>query len=297
MGREIKGIVVPVVTPFNRDDESVNEAGLRTIVNYLIDSGVHGLFPSGSQGELFALSTAEKKRVMDVVIEEANGRVFVMPSTGAVTTRESIDLTRHAEAAGADAVSVITPYFVRPTAEELRTHYLRIAESVTIPVLAYNNPDRTSLPLPPAVVAAVAKAAANFIGVKDSSGDLTNTLAYMELCPATFRTFMGRDTMIYAGLCCGCAGAVAATANVAPDLVMGIYNSFMAGDHAKALDYQRRLSPLRRAFSLGTFPVVVKDAMELMGLPAGPARAPVSSVKGEERERLISILRDMGKIK
>ena len=297
MGREIKGIVVPVVTPFNRGDESVNEAGLRKIVNYLIDSGVHGLFPSGSQGELFALSTEEKKRVMDVVIEEANGRVFVMPSTGAVTTRDSIDLTRHAEAAGADAVSVITPYFIRPSAEELRAHYMRIAESVSIPVLAYNNPDRTALPLPPAVVAAVARAAPNFIGVKDSSGDLTNTLAYMEQCPPSFRTFMGRDTMIYAGLCCGCAGAVAATANVAPDLVMGIYNAFMAGDHAGARDYQRRLSPLRGAFALGTFPVVIKDAMELMGLPAGPARAPISSLKGEPRERLISILREMGKIK
>ncbi len=297
MGREIKGIVVPVVTPFNRSDESVNEAGLRRIVNYLIDSGVHGLFPSGSQGELFALSTDEKKRVMDVVIEEANGRVFVMPSTGAVTTRDSIDLTRHAEAAGADAVSVITPYFIRPSNEELKEHYIRIAASVSIPVLAYNNPDRTALPLAPAVVAAVAKAAPNFIGVKDSSGDLTNTMAYIEQTPPTFRTFMGRDTMIYAGLCYGCAGAVAATANVAPDLVMGIYNSFMAGDHAKALDYQLKLSPLRRAFSLGTFPVVIKDAMELMGLPAGPARAPIGSLKGEERERLISILRDMGKIK
>jgi len=296
MSQEIKGIVVPVVTPFNRVDESVNEAGLRRIVNYLIDSGVHGLFPSGSQGELFALSTEEKKRVMDIVIEEANGRVFVMPSTGAVTTRDSIDLTKYAEAAGADAVSVITPYFIRPTNEELKAHYIRIAESVSIPVLAYNNPDRTALPLAPAVVAAVAKAAPNFIGVKDSSGDLTNTMAYIEQTPATFRTFMGRDTMIYAGLCYGCAGAVAATANVAPDLVMGIYNSFMAGDHARALDYQIKLSPLRRAFSLGTFPVVIKDAMELMGLPAGPARAPISSLQGEERQRLISILRDMGKI-
>lgn len=295
MGKEIKGIVVPVVTPFN-EDESLNESGLRRIVNYLIDSGIHGLFPSGSQGELFSLTTDEKKRVMDVVIEEANGRAFVMPSTGAVTTRESIELTRYAEKAGADAVSVITPYFIKPTNAELEEHYTRIARSVSIPVLAYNNPDRTALPLAPSVVAAVAKAAPNFVGVKDSSGDLTNTLAYIEQCPPTFRTFMGRDTMIYAGLCCGCVGAVAATANVAPDLVVGIYNAFMAGDHAAALDCQRRLSPLRRAFALGSFPVVIKDAMELMGLPAGPARAPISSVKGQARETLIGILRDLGKI-
>ena len=130
MAKEIKGIVVPVVTPFHAD-ESINESALRKIVNYLVDNGVHGLFPSGSQGELFALSTDEKKRVMDVVIEENNGRAFVMPSTGAVTTRESIELTKHAEKSGADAVSVITPYFISPSADELRDHYIRISESVS----------------------------------------------------------------------------------------------------------------------------------------------------------------------
>ncbi len=295
MGKEIKGIVVPVVTPFNQD-ESLNEDGLRRIVNYLIDSGVHGLFPGGSQGEQFSLTTEERKRAMDVVVEEANGRAFVMPGTGAVTTRESIELTQYAEKAGADAVSVITPYFIKPTDAEMVVHYTRIAQSVSIPVLAYNNPDRTGLPLSPGVVAKVAQAAPNFLGVKDSSGDLSNALAYKEQTPPDFRVFMGRDTLIYAALCCGCAGAVAATANVAPDLVMGIYNAFTAGDHAAALDCQRRLAPLRRAFALGSFPVVVKDALELMGLPAGPARAPVTSLQGEARQALIGILRDLGKI-
>jgi len=292
--KDIRGIVIPMVTPFNRD-ESLDEAGLRRIVNYLVGSGVHGLFPCGSQGEFYALSLEEKKRIVDLVIEENNGRCFVMPSTGAITTRESIELTRYAEAAGADAVSVITPFFIRPSNEELRQHYLRIAGAVSIPVLAYNNPDRTSLPLPPSVVAAVAKEAPNFVGVKDSSGDLTNTLAYIEQCPPTFRTFMGRDTMIYAGLCCGCVGAVAATGNVAPELVVGIYDAFMAGDHALALRRQRQLAPLRHAFALGSFPVVVKDALELLGLPGGPARAPISSLTGEAQQTLIAILRDMGK--
>ncbi len=295
MGKEIKGIVVPVVTPF-RQDESINEDALRQIVNYLVGAGVHGLFPSGSQGEFWALTTDEKKRVMDVVIEEADGRVFVMPSTGAVTTRESIELTRHAERSGADAVSVITPFFIRPSADELRRHYVAIANSVSIPVLAYSNPDRTSLPITPAVAAAIAREAGNFAGLKDSSGDLTNTMAYIEECPPHFRTFMGRDTLIYAGLVYGCVGAVAATANVAPELVVGIYDAFVAGDRDLALQRQRRLAPLRRAFTLGSFPVVVKDAMELMGLPAGPCRAPIRSLEGPARQTLIAILRDMGKL-
>jgi len=295
MAREIRGIVVPVVTPFDAD-ESVNEAALRRIANYLIDSGVHGLFPSGSQGELWALTTDEKKRVMDVVIEETAGRAFVMPSTGAVTTRESIELTQHAERSGADAVSVITPYFIKPSDDELREHFERIAGSVSIPVLAYNNPDRTGVSIRPSVAAAVARACANFQGIKDSSGDLTNTSAYIEACPPAFKVFMGRDTMIYAGLAYGCVGAVAATANVAPDIVVGIYDAFVAGDHERALELQRKLAPLRRAFTLGSFPVVVKDAMELMGLPAGPCRAPIRSLTGAARQELIRILRDLGKI-
>ena len=293
--REIRGIVVPLVTPFNQD-ESVDESALRQIVDYLIEAGVHGLFPSGSQGELYALSTEEKKRVMEVVVEHVNGRVFVMPSTGAVTTRESIELTQYAEACGADAASVITPYFIQPSAAEQIEHMTLVARSVAFPVLAYNNPGRTSVHFTPKMAAAVAAQADNFVGIKDSSGDLTNTLDYIDTCPPDFRTMVGRDTLIYPALCCGCVGAVAATANVAPELTVGIYEAYQAGDHALALERQRELAPLRHAFTLGSFPVVVKDAMELIGLPAGPCRGPIRSLEGEPREQLIAILRDIGKL-
>ncbi|MGI6368003.1 MAG: 4-hydroxy-tetrahydrodipicolinate synthase [Anaerolineae bacterium] len=292
---EIKGIVVPLVTPFNAD-ESVDEGALRTIVDYLIEAGVHGLFPSGSQGELYALSGDEKKRVMEVVIEQANGRAFVMPSTGAVTTRESIELTQYAQSVGADAVSVITPYFIQPSADEQIEHMTRISNSVSIPVLAYNNPGRTHVSFSPAMAAAVAQCAPNFVGIKDSSGDLTNTFDYMQRCPSGFRVFVGRDTLIHVALCAGCVGAVAATANVAPELVVGIYNAYQQGDLALSLELQHRLDPLRHAFSLGSFPVVVKDAMELLGLPAGRARAPIKSLEGAPREQLIAILKGMGKL-
>lgn len=295
MPKEIKGVIVPVVTPFHAD-ESLDESALRRIVNYLIDSGVHGIFPAGSQSEFFSLTTDEKKRILDVVIDQNAGRVFMLAGTGAVTTRESVELSQYAEAAGADAVSVITPYFIRPSPQELREHFVRIAGSITIPVLAYNNPGRTGVHFTPADAAAVASQAQNFLGIKDSSGDLTNTMEYIERCPPGFRVFMGRDTLIYAGLCYGCVGTVSATANAVPELVVGIYDAFVAGDHARALDLQRKLAPLRRAFSLGSFPVVVKDAMGLVGQPAGPARAPIQSISGEPREKLIAILRDLGKI-
>lgn len=295
MDHKIQGIIVPVVTPFQAD-ESLNERGLRRMVRYLLERGVHGLFPCGSQGEFYALAADEKKRVIDIVIEENDGRAFVMPNTGAVTTRESVELSRYAERAGADALSVITPFFIKPSPEELIEHYVRIAEAVSIPVLGYNNPDRTGVQLTPTMAAAITKQAPNFLGVKDSSGDLSNTLAYLQQGPAGFKAFMGRDTLIYAGLCCGCAGAVAATANVAPELVVGIYSAFKAGDHALALERQQRLAPLRQAFTLGSFPVVVKEALEIIGLPAGPARAPISPLSASARARLELVLKELGKV-
>jgi len=144
-------------------------------------------------------------------------------------------------------------------------------------------------------MAQVAAECPNFVGVKDSSGDLTNTLEYIRLCPPAFRTFMGRDTLIYAGLANGCVGAVAATANVAPEIVVGIYEAAKVGDHTRALEFQRKLAPLRIAFQLGTFPVVVKEALAMQGrLPNGAARLPVGPLNETARNQLRSILQGMG---
>lgn len=294
MPKELQGIIVPIVTPFD-DSENIDEKGLRTMVRFLIESGVHGLFPAGSQGEFFALTSDEKKRVMDIVLEEAAGRVFVMPNTGDITTRESIALSKYAERAGADAISLITPYFISPSQAELRDHFAAVAESVSIPVLTYNNPDRTGVRISPGIMAELAVSHANVVGIKDSSGDLTNTLEYIRLCPPSFRTFMGRDTLIYAGLVNGCVGAVAATANVLPEVVVGIYEATKAGDHTRALALQRKLAPLRVAFQLGTFPVVVKEALAMRGLIAnGRARRPVGPLSEEARYKLRSLLQEAG---
>jgi len=296
MGKELQGIIVPVVTPFD-DEEEIDERALRAMVDYLIASGVHGLFPAGSQGEFFSLTLDEKKRVMDIVIDQARGRVPVMPNTGAITTREAVALSRYAERAGADAISLITPFFITPSQEELRRYCATVANAVSLPTLAYNNPDRTGVRLAPATMAQVARECANFIGVKDSSGDLTNTLEYIRLCPPTFRTFMGRDTLIYAGITNGCVGAVAATANVAPKLVVSIYEAAVAGDHAQARALQRRLAPLRVAFGLGTFPVVVKEALAMQGrIPHARARAPVGPLSEEMRQQLRRILQEIGEL-
>ena len=296
MGKEIEGIIPAVVTPFDKN-EDVDEGGFRKIINYLIDSGVHGLFPVGSQGEFFSLTNEEKKRLIDIAVEETRGRVFVMPNTGAITTRESIELSQYAEEAGADCVSVITPFFISPNQEELYHHIKDICQSVKIPVLCYNNPGRTGgVALTPATLARLAEEVPNFAGIKDSSGDLTLVAEMIRLCPPHFKVIMGRDSLIYGALTYGAAGAIAATANVAPKLIVGIYRAVREGDFNKAKEYQRELAPLRTAFGLGSFPVVVKEALTMMGLPGGRCRKPIQPLTEEKRAQLRDILANMGLI-
>lgn len=290
----VRGIIAAVVTPFKKNYE-LDEEGLREIVNYLIENGVHGMFVCGSQGEAYALRDEEKKQVIEVTVSEVNGRVPVYAGTGDVTTRNVIQLSRYALDVGADAVSIVTPYFIRPSQDELFEHYKEIAESVDIPILLYNNPGRTEVSLDAATVGRLAEMD-NIVGIKDSSGDLTLTAEYIHSCPKEFAVLAGRDSLILATLLYGGKGAIAATANIVPKLVVGIYESFVEGNIQKARELQFRLLPLRLAFRLGTFPVVVKESMMLIDKPAGPARSPVGSLPEKNREQLKRILRNMRSI-
>ncbi len=295
MPNEIRGIIPAVITPFT-PDERVDEGAFRKVLHAMIDQGVHGLFPVGTGGEFFALTREEKERLMKAAVEEAAGRVFVMPNVGAITTAESVALARHAEAVGSDAVSVVTPFFLKPSQEELFEHYKAICTAVKIPVLAYNIPDRTGgVALSVATVSRLAKAISNFVGIKDSTGDLTNSAEILQACPPGFRVFMGRDTLIYAALLYGCVGAVAATANVAPDLAVGIYTAVQAGDLVKARELQTRLSPVRKLFAVGSHPAGLKEAMIQLGmLGCGRCRRPTLELTPAQKDEVRKILREVG---
>ena len=294
MGLAVRGIIPAMVTPLDRNEE-IDEAGIRGIINYLIDSGVHGIFVCGSQGESYALTEDEKKRVIEISVDEVNGRVPVYAGTGAVTTKMTIELSRYAVDVGADAVTIVTPYFIKPSQDELYMHYKRIAESVDSPILIYNNPGRTNVNLEAETVKKLAEID-NIVGIKDSSGDLTLTTQYIMKCPDEFAVLAGRDSLILATLLYGGKGAVAATANVAPRLVVGIYENFIKGDLEKARELQFKILPLRLAFSLGTFPVVVKEAMNLMRKPSGPAKSPVSPLPEEKKRKLKLLLEELNLI-
>jgi 4-hydroxy-tetrahydrodipicolinate synthase len=285
------GIIPAMVTPLDNNKE-LNEAAVRRLVNFLLEGGIHGLFATGSQGEFWAFSAEEKRRIWEVVKEETAGRVPIYAGTAGITTHEAITLTQAAESIGIDAVSVLTPFFVAPSQQELYEHYAAIAEATSLPVILYTNPARTGVSLKPETLARLAEIP-NIVGIKDSSGDLSLTAEYIKVTPDDFGVLMGRDTLILAGLLYGAKGAIAATANVVPALVVSIYERFKAGDMEEARQAQEALAPLRLAFSWGTFPIVIKEALDLIGMEGGPARAPVGPMSPEQRERLKHVLRGM----
>lgn len=295
MNFQPKGIIPAMVTPLTPDGK-VNTEALRKLTDYLIEGGVHGLFPVGSQGEFYALTFDEKKKVVEVVVEETRGRVPVYVGTGTITTREAVALTKMAEAAGANAVSVITPFFIRPSESELLEFYTTIAKATRLPVLLYNNPGRTGVNLSADFVVRASRVE-NIVGIKDSSGDLTLTAEYIRRTDEKFSVLAGRDTLIYGTLCYGGKGAIAACANVAPKLIVEIYEAFMAGDMKRALSAQFRLAPLRLAFDLGTFPVVIKEALNLMGIDAGVGVPPVGGMDPKAKAELKEILKNMNLLK
>ncbi|MGA2324729.1 MAG: 4-hydroxy-tetrahydrodipicolinate synthase [Bryobacteraceae bacterium] len=285
----LKGIVPAVITPF-RDDELIDYEAWQNLIDVLISSGVHGLFVIGGQGEFFALTEEERQVAARFCVQAVGGRVPVYANVGAVTTQQTVRLAERAEDDGADYLVAITPYYVKPSADELVEHYAEVCRSVRTPVLAYNIPERTGVELTPAILRRVAGECQNFVGLKDSSGKLGEIPEYTE---AGLAVFIGRDHMILDGLKLGCAGAVTACANVCPRAFVELYEAFQAGDIEKAARLQALVEPLRRAFSLGTFPSVVKEAMNMSGVRAGACRRPVGPLPAEARQKLAEVLESL----
>lgn len=277
---ELKGIIPAMLTPLTME-QKVNESVTRQLTNHLIDSGVHGLFILGTNGEFHLLNTEEKLEVARIVIEEANKRVPVIVGTGGHNTEETIDLSQKMEQLGADALSLITPFFIAPTQEEIAVHFEKVAESTSLPVILYNIPARTGVNLEPETVARLAKVP-NIVGIKDSSGSFANIENYIHATKdEDFSVIAGTDSLILQTLQAGGTGAVAATANMVPDVVVSIYNNWLEGNIEAAEENQKKLEPLRDTFKYGTLPSVLKKAVELYSVPVGPPKMPVSEISGD----------------
>jgi 4-hydroxy-tetrahydrodipicolinate synthase len=289
----IHGIIPPVATPMQAN-EDLDLPRLKWFLDHLIVHGVHGVFVLGTNSEFYALDEREKQEIIATTVAHVNKRVPVYAGTGAETTREVIRLTKMAEREGVDGVSVITPYFIRPTQQEIYEHYRRIAEQTRLPVILYNNPGTCGgIKIDVDTMARLAEIP-NVLGIKDSSGDLQNTLEFIRVAPPRFSVLMGRDTLILSALMFGARGAVPATSNIAPALVAEIYNAFQRGDLEAAKAAQLRLNPLRMALALCTQPGAVKSALQMMGLSIGPCRAPVAGLTAEKEPKMRAALETAG---
>ena len=292
------GILPAMITPMTKDYK-VNIPALRKLIDYMIDGGVHGIFAIGTTGEFYALTNDEYREVLEVTVDQVAGRVPVYAGCNSIGTRQSIELTHiAAEVGGISAISVLTPYFISLTQDEIYNHFRTIAENTDLNIILYDNAPKTHMTIKPATVAKLADLP-NVVGIKDSTGDLTNTadiIGRTTRAGKDFHVMMGRDSLIHAALCYGATGAVAAAANVAPKLCADIYNKYMAGDIKGSLEDQYNLVPLRVAFGLGSFPTVIKEALELVGIEAGPCAMPTGVVTDEEKEQLKKILKNMGLI-
>lgn len=289
------GIVVPIVTPVTQDGK-FNEKAYRDLIEYLASSGIHGVFPFGTTGEFYAHDMGFYREVLAVTKDAVRGRMDIYAGANNITTRGAVEIAKAVEQVGGiDALSVLTPMFVSQTQYEVSEYYREIASETNLPIIIYNNRPKTNVTVEPATVAKLAEID-NIIGVKDSTGDMTNTEEYLRLTRGmdNFHVMMGRDTLIYAALCYGASGAIASCANVAPKIAVDIYEKFRAGDAAGALDAQFRFSALRIATNMDTFPVVLKEALKLIGHDCGDCVKPIQPLNDEQRARLKKVLVDMG---
>jgi len=288
-----RGVLPALVTPF-RDGEVDEEAFVR-LVERQIAAGVHGLVPVGTTGETATLSHDEHRRVVELCVATAAGRVPVVAGCGSNATDEAIELVRHAKTVGADAALVVTPYYNRPSQEGLYAHYAAIDAAVQLPVLVYNVPARTSVDISNETLARLAKLP-NIVGVKDATGDMARASFQRLMCGEGWTMLSGNDDAALGYMAHGGHGCISVTANVAPEQCVAFFNDAMSGQWKGALYGQDRLVRLHRALFTDASPSPTKFALAHLGLCAEDARLPIVAASEGSRTEVLAAMRDAGVI-
>lgn len=291
----VNGIISAMLTPLN-DDESINEAELRNQVNRQIKAGVAAVFCLGTNGEFYAFDKEEKKKIIDIVVDEADNRVPVLAGTGCITTSETIELTDYAKDAGVSAVSVISPYFAGISQEGLYQHFSTVADECRMPVIMYNIPTRTGVNIHYETVKRLADNP-YIVGIKDSSGNFDNTLRYIEETPSDFIVLCGNDSLILWTLMAGGNGGISGVTNIFPEHMVSIYKKFAEGDFEGAKKAQDQIRCIRDCFTGYNPNSVVKRAAALLGYPVGPARSPFDIDDEKLDNKLLNAFKEFEGIK
>lgn len=287
---EAKGLITPVVTALT--EEETFDAGMyREFIQHLIEAGVDGIFPMGTNGEFYAFDSEEKLAVIKTAVEAVGGRVPVYAGTGCVTTKETVEFTKRVEALGVDCLSVISPYFVAVTQDDLWEHFSAVAASTKLPMLLYNIPARTGNNIAFTTVRKLMESHENIIGIKDSSGNFDNTLKYIENTKAGINVLAGSDSLILWTLMAGGTGAISGCSNVFPELMVSIYQYWKEGNIEKANEAQKKIRPFRNIMQMGNPNSVVKLAVNMRGWKVGPARRPSNCTNAAIKDALTEVFK------
>ncbi len=279
----LKGSLTALITPFR--DGKVDESAFQSFVDWQIAEGTHGVVPCGTTGESATLSHTEHRRVIELCIEVANGRIPVVAGTGSNSTEEAIALTRHAAQAGADAALVVAPYYNKPSQEGLFRHFEAIARAVDIPIVVYNIPGRSVVDISVETMARLAAIPA-IIGVKDATADLARPLRLRNAVGPDFCQLSGEDATVTAFLAQGGVGCISVTSNVAPRLCAQLHESWASGDLATCFAIRDRLAPLHDAMFCEPNPAPAKYGVSLLGKGAEDLRLPLVAVTETARARV-----------
>jgi len=286
-----EGVLTALVTPFERGE--VHEQALRALVEEQIAAGIDGLVPCGSTGEAATLSHDEHRRVVEVVVEAAAGRVPVVAGTGSNNTREAVALTQHAREAGADGALLISPYYNKPTQEGIVAHYAAVAKACGLPILYYNIPGRTASNIGVDTQMELARIE-HIVGVKEASGDVDQIAEVVRRCPPEFTVLSGDDAMTLPLLALGSKGVISTTSNVAPREMCELVRAFRERDTARARAIHFRLMPLFDALFCESNPIPVKAALHMMGRIGDEIRLPLTRLGATHSARLRGVLRELG---
>lgn len=290
------GVIPAMLTPFDKDGE-VNKKALEEFVDFLIDGGVYGLFPSSTIGEFSNMKMEEKKQVIDIVLNKADGRVPVIPGADASGTEEALEMAQYVDDLGVDGTVIITPYYLNPDQEGIKRHFGKIANEIDIPIIMYCNTSTAKLNIAVGTVVELEDEYSNIVGIKDSTGDIARLQEIEQRTSDSFLTLSGKDLLTLPGLIYGSAGGIMGSLNIDPNIGVGLYESFKDGDIEKALDiHMNKLTPLYNAVgSAGVFPGGYKAAARMVtGIDFGPTRTCIRPLKKEEKNRLEKSLKELG---
>lgn len=286
-----QGSIVAIVTPFKNG--GVDEAALTALIEFHLASGTNGVVPCGTTGESATLTHEEHKRVIELTVKVANGRIPVIAGSGSNSTEEAVELTLHAKSSGADGALLITPYYNKPPQEGLYQHYKKIAESVDLPLVLYNIPGRTGVNMLPETVARLLPFE-NIVGIKEGSGSLQQVAELIHLCGERFTVISGDDAITLPMMSLGAKGAISVTANIAPADMTKMTDAALSGDFSTAKRWHDKLYPLHKNLFLETNPIPVKAALFMMGKCSDEVRLPLSPISEANHEHLKKVLSAYG---